>query len=51
VDKLKLKQFPITGSGMRPADNQLVILKKNVWLDVVVAGVLARVKAYEPAVS
>jgi len=51
VDKLKLKRFPLTGLGMRLADDRLVILKNYVWGDVVVAGVLARVKAYEVAVS
>jgi len=36
---------------MRLADDRLVVLKNYVWLDVVVTGVLARVQAYEVAVS
>ena len=51
VAKLKLKRFPVTGLGMRLADDRLVILRNYVWIDVVVAGVLARIKAYEVAVS
>lgn len=51
VTKLKLKRFPVSGLGMRLADDRLVILRNYVWIDVVVAGVLARIKAYEVAVS
>jgi len=51
VDKLRLERFPVTGLGMRLADDRLVVLKNYVWLDIVVAGVLARIKAYEVAVS
>ena len=51
VDRLGLERFPVSGLGMRLADDRLVILRNYVWLDVVVAGVLARVKAYEVAVS
>jgi len=51
VDRLHLERFPVSGLGMRLADDQLLILKKDVWLNVVVAGVLARVQASEVAVS
>jgi len=51
VDKLKLKRFLVTGLGMRHADHRLVILKNYVWVDVVVAGILVRVKAYKVAIS
>ena len=51
VDRLGLERFPVSGLGIRLADHRLVILYNYVWLDVVVAGVLARVKAYEVAVS
>ena len=51
VAKLKLKRFPVSGLGMRLADDRLVILKNYVWIDVIVAGILARIKAYEVAVS
>ncbi|KAG0130027.1 hypothetical protein HOY82DRAFT_610023 [Tuber indicum] len=51
IDKLRLRRFPVSGLGMRLADDRLVVLKNYVWLDVVVAGVLARIKAYEVAVS
>jgi len=51
VDRLQLERFPVSGLGMRLADDRLVVLKNYVWLDVVVAGVLARVDAYEVAVS
>ena len=36
---------------MRLGDDRLVILRNYVWIDVVVAGVLARIEAYEVAVS
>ena len=51
VDALQLERFPVTGLGMRLADDRLVVLRNYVWMDVVVAGVLARIKAYEVAVS
>lgn len=51
VDKLTLERFPVTGLSMRLADDRLVVLKNYVWLIIVVAGVLARIKAYEVAVS
>jgi len=51
VAKLKLKRFPISRLGMSLADDRLVILRNYVWIDVVVAGVLARIKVYEVAVS
>ena len=51
VEKLRLERFPVSGLGMRLADDRLVVLKNYVWMDIVVAGVLARIKAYEVAVS
>ena len=51
VDTLRLQRFPVSGLEMRLADDRLVVLKNYVWLDVIVAGVLARIKAYEVAVS
>ena len=51
VARLKLKRFAVSGLGMRLTDDRLVILRNYVWIDVVVAGVLARIKAYEVAVS
>jgi len=51
VNKLKLPRYPVTGLGMRLADDHLVVLRNYVWVDVIVAGILARVKAYEVAVS
>ena len=51
VDQLRLERFPVSGLGMCLADDRLVVLKHYVWIDIVVAGVLARIKAYEAAVS
>ena len=51
IDKLGLEGFPVSGLGMRLADDRLVVLRNYVWLDIVVAGVLARIKTYEVAVS
>jgi len=51
VDKLRLERFPVTGLGIRLAEDRLVLFKNYVWLDIVVAGVFARIKAYEVAVS
>jgi len=51
VAKLKLKKFPVARLGMRLADDRLAILRNCVWIDIVVAGILARIKAYEVAVS
>ncbi|KAG0643021.1 hypothetical protein HOY80DRAFT_998077 [Tuber brumale] len=51
ADKLRLEIFPVSGLQMRLADDCLVILKNYVWINIVVAGVLARIKAYEVAVS
>jgi len=51
VDKPGLERYPVSGLGMRLADDRLVVLRNYIWLDVVVAGVLAWVKAYEVAVS
>ena len=51
ADKLHRPRYPVSGLGMRLADDRLRILKNYCWLDVVVAWVLAQVKAYEVAVS
>jgi len=51
VSKLKLKRFPVSGFGIRLADDRLVILRNYVWIDIVVAGILARIKAYEVTIS
>ena len=48
---MKLKRFPVSGFGIRVADDCLVILRNYVWIDIVVAGVLARTKDYEVSVS
>jgi len=36
VDQLRLERFPVSGLGMRLADDRLVVLKHYVWIDVVV---------------
>lgn len=51
VTKLKLERFPVSGLGMRLADDRLVILRNYMWIHVLVAGVVARIKAYEVTVS
>ena len=51
INKLGLERFSVSGLGMGLADDRLVVLRNYIWLDVVVAGVLARIKAYEVAVS
>lgn len=51
VDTLQLERFPVSGLRMRLADDPLVVDRNYVWLDVVVASVLVKIKAYEVAVS
>ena len=51
VDRIGLKRFPVSGFGMPLSEDRLDILHNYVWLDVVIALVLARVKAYEVLVS
>ena len=46
VKKLKLEKHLVKGLGMRLADDSLVRLDHYVWADVIVAGVVARIKAY-----
>ena len=45
VDAVQLEPFPITGLGMRLAADRLVVLRNYVWMEVDVAGILARIKA------
>ena len=49
--KLKLEKHLVKGLGMRLADDSLVRLDHYVWADVIVAGVIARIKAYVVPVS
>jgi len=51
VEKHRLERVPVTQLEMRLADDRLVVLRRYVWLDVIVAGVLARIKAYAVSVS
>jgi len=51
VKRLGLVRYPVDGLAIRLADDQLIPLHFYVWLDIVVAGVLARIKAYEVEVS
>ena len=51
VRKLRLEKHLVKGLGMRLADDSLVRLDHYVWADVVVAGVIARIKAYVVPVS
>ena len=46
-----LEKHTVRGLGMRLADNSLVRLDYYVWADVIVAGVVARIKAYIVPVS
>jgi len=45
VDQLHWNRFPVFGLGRHLADDHLVVLKRYVGIDIVVAGVLARIKA------
>jgi len=51
VKRLNLVRYPVDGLAIRLADDRLISLRYYVWLDIVVAGVLARIKAYEVEVS
>ena len=51
ADQLSLEKHVVKGLGMRLADDSLVRLDYYVWADVVVAGVVARIKAYVVPVS
>ena len=51
VDQLKLERHIVRGLGIRLADDSLVHLDHNVWADVIVSGVIARIKAYVVPVS
>ena len=51
VMKLKLEKHRVKGLGMRLADDSLVRLDHYVWADVIVAGIVARIKAYVVPVS
>lgn len=41
VNRLKLTRYPVSGLGMRLADDHRVVLQNYVWVDVMVAGILA----------
>jgi len=51
VQRLKLEKHEVKGLGMRLADDSLVRLEHYVWADVIVVGVVARIKAYVVPVS
>ena len=51
ANMLKLEKHVVRGLGMRLADDSLVPLDHYVWADIIVAGVVARVKAYVVPVS
>ena len=51
AERLRLEKHVVRGLGMRLADDSLVRLDYYVWADVVVAGVVARIKAYIVPVS
>ena len=51
VRKLNLIRYLVQGLAIRLADDRLIPLRFYVWLDIVVAGVLARIKAFEVEVS
>ena len=51
ADQLRLEKHVVRGLGMRLADDSLVRLDHYVWADVIVAGVVARIKAYVVPVS
>lgn len=51
ANKLKLEKHVVRGLGMRLADDSLVCLNHYVWADIIVAGVVARVKVYVVPVS
>ena len=51
VRKLKLEMHLVKGLGMRSADDRLVCLDHYVWAEVIVAGIMARIKEYVVPVS
>ena len=51
ANMLKLEKHVVRGLGMRLADDSLVRLNHYVWADIIVRGVVARVKAYVVPVS
>lgn len=51
VDQLKLEKHIVRGLGIRLPDDSLVRLDHYVWADVIVSGVVARIKAYVIPVS
>ena len=51
ADRFKLEKHLVHGLGMRLADDSLVRLDYYVWADVIVAGVVTRIKAYVVPVS
>ena len=46
ANELKLEIHIVKGLGMRKGDDSLVRLDYYVWADVIVAGIVARIKAY-----
>ena len=51
AERLNLEKHIVKGLGMRLADDSLVRLDYYVWADIIVAGVVARIKAYIVPVS
>lgn len=51
AESLALEKHVVKKSGMRLADNRLLRLDYYVWADLIVAGVIARIKAYIVPVS
>ena len=50
-ENLGLEKHIVKGLGMRLADDSLVRLDHYVWADIIVAGIIARIKAYIVPVS
>ena len=50
-ENLGLEKHNVKGLGMRLADDSLVRLDHYVWADIIVAGIIARIKAYIVPVS
>ena len=51
AERLNMEKHIVKGLGMRLADDSLVRLDYYVWADIIVAGVVARIKAYIVPVS
>lgn len=51
VNMLSLEKDTVHGLGKRLADDSLVHINHYVWVDVNIAGVVARVKVYSMPVS